>query len=414
MAGDIVASDGDAIAPLAETIADLDLSLNTCEFLDHIPDITEVDPRGDKILLVGTNTCQVTDDVHHHEAAMRFRVCSRTLGRFSPVMAAMLDKVDEATQEKITFPEDNPKAMTTLLDIAHGHIGPVYDIGTPANYSFLDDVYQIAVLANKYKVTPMLRPWAPTWISMLERRVVRWENVFFPTMLENGETDYMTSLPTVTERVEWEKALYIANEAGHVKIYKDMFVYLHWFTRGGGELFSCTLDPSSVKGQCFGLHFMVCRNKLTSFPDQIIISRWQCIENITAVLRDAIDTLVHCGLDDATAGRYTCNAARPGTRGDCKIHTLGVIIRHLSRNSLWPLPRTEEFPESPFSLRRLVTDGMWSERGLHKDCSIRATLDEALKEAQKVPRQDILPQSAIEEMLARAASLGCSNKTSRS
>ncbi|KAK6222265.1 hypothetical protein LQW54_000965 [Pestalotiopsis sp. IQ-011] len=339
MAGDITASDGDAIAPLAETIADLDLSLNACEFLDHIPDIIEVDPRGDKILLVGINTCQITDDVHHHEAAVRFRVCSRTLGRFSPVMAAMLDKVDETTQETIAFPEDNPKAMTTLLDVAHEHIGPVYDISDPANGNCLDDVYQIAVLANKYKVTPMLRPWVPTWISILERRVEPWENTLLPIMLEDGEAYYVASLPTVTECVEWEKALYVANEFGHVRIYKDMFEYLHWYTRGGGELFSCTLDPSSVK-------------------DQIIISRWQSIENITTVLRDVIDTLVRCGLDDATAGRYTCNAARPGTRGDCKIHTLGVIIRHLGRNSLWPLPRTEEFPESLFSLRRLVTNGV--------------------------------------------------------
>lgn len=162
---------------------------------------------------------------------------------------------------------------------------------------------------------------------------------------------------------------------------------------------------------------MACKNKLGAHTilDQIIISRWQSIENITAVFREAIDTLTHCGLDDTTAGRYTCSAARPGTRGDCKIHTLGVIIRHLSRRSFWPLPRTEELNTSTvISFYRTVTLDIWSERGLHKDCSIRATLDEALEEARKIPRQDILSQPAIEEMSARAASLGCSNKTSRS
>lgn len=411
MAEYITASDGDAASPLAASTADMDLKLNICKFLDYIPDIIELDPRGDRVLMVGTNTCQIKDGVHHHEAAMRFRVCSRSVGRFSPVMSAMLfGNFVKANQEMIAFPEDNPKAMKTLLNIAHGHLDPVYDIRKPENGNFLDDVYQIAVLANKYKVTPMLRPWAPTWISILERgEVASWRVM--------AERDRCTLFcPTDTDRLGWEKALYVANEFGHVEIYKDVFECLYLSTREDDELFSCTLDPSSVKGQCFGLHLRLAKTSsvLTPFLDQIIIFRWQFIENITTVFRDAIDTLTHCGLDDATAGRYACSAARPGTRGDCKIHTLGVIIRHLSRHLLWPLPPIEEFAGNTFSLYHRITDAMWSERGLHKDCSIRATLDEALEEARKIPRQDILSQPEIEEMLARAASLGCSNKTSES
>lgn len=247
----------------AASTPDLDLNLDVCEFLDHIPDIIELDPRGDRVLMVGTNTCQVKDGVHHHEAAMRFRVCSRSVGRFSPVMSAMVfGNSVEASQETIAFPEDNPKAMKMLLNIAHGHLDPVYDIGTPENGNFLDDVYQVAVLANKYKVTPMLRPWVPTWISMLESRD---DDFCVPTNYRGGGP-YITLSPFALQRWDWEKALYVANEFGHVEIYKDMFEYLYMLTPGYTELFSSTLDPNSVKGQCFGLHLWLAKTSSVLTP----------------------------------------------------------------------------------------------------------------------------------------------------
>lgn len=132
------------------------------------PPIVDLDELGDKILTVGAER-------RNPRKIMRFRVCSRTLARVSPVMKAMLfGKFSESTREAIDLPDDDADTMEILLRVAHGDNATVYERVQfyEANYSqqqylLTDKVYKIVLLAEKYLMAARLRPWAANWIQTL-------------------------------------------------------------------------------------------------------------------------------------------------------------------------------------------------------------------------------------------------------
>lgn len=126
----------------------------------------EIDPRGDVRLRVGgaADSAEVTT----------FRACSRTLARASPVFDRMLygsfaeskpqPPADggEAANWVVDLPDDNARAMRTLLDITHGHFSAV-----PAALS-VGELYDLTVLTHYYDATRSLAPWAGAWAARVE------------------------------------------------------------------------------------------------------------------------------------------------------------------------------------------------------------------------------------------------------
>jgi hypothetical protein len=211
-----------------------------CSFLSQVPAVIDIDHRGDRVLHIGTNKCEIDDDDNHqHMEAKSYRVSSHVLSQLSPVFRAMFfGRFREADQEVVELPDDDPEAMKTLLHIAHLQFGPVYEVldrNAPNhdNYRLVDDVYGIVVVANKYLAVEQLRPWVLGWTSAL-----------LPYVTSKWKADHGH------ERLEkTEKLLYVSSELGHFQIYKAAIrnlIYHHPLDR---ELFSTCFEPQDgVKG----------------------------------------------------------------------------------------------------------------------------------------------------------------------
>lgn len=115
---------------------------------------TIVDPRGDVIL-----------DVGPLGAKQSFQVSSSVLSLGSPVFAAMLNSTflegslpTDGTIRTISLQEDNPRPVTTLLNILHFQSQRVL-VGS---FTQLD---QLAILCDKYDCARALKPWTGLWLQ---------------------------------------------------------------------------------------------------------------------------------------------------------------------------------------------------------------------------------------------------------
>ncbi len=135
---------------------------------------TIVDSHGDLFLQVGEIRCVPSSVVsnHTHTDAQEFLVDSKALSRASPVFRKMLfgtfsesEKPDLPDNWFVKLPDDNVAAMSTLLHIMHCR----FDKVPPVHYEIpLDDLYQIAILTDKYDCTALVRPWARAWLASMD------------------------------------------------------------------------------------------------------------------------------------------------------------------------------------------------------------------------------------------------------
>ncbi|KAK6222263.1 hypothetical protein LQW54_000963 [Pestalotiopsis sp. IQ-011] len=211
---DSMTPDSDAVAvewavPCQHDFADQYESPSTCSHLERVPAIEDIDPLGDRILLVSTNECVINaDGRHEHKEAMRFRVCSRTLARASPVMRAMLfGSFREAEQDQVDLPDDDPVAMRMLLHIAHGKFALIcLAMDDDLSGATTDDFYDVTALANKYLMTHLLRPWATRILA----RFAPWQSRSCKPVSYEGPSIHL------------EKALFMAGEFGHVDLVSSL------------------------------------------------------------------------------------------------------------------------------------------------------------------------------------------------
>jgi hypothetical protein len=118
---------------------------------------SHIDPEGDLRLEVG-------------KEKVSFIVCARTLARASPVFKAMLfGQFKEAKPAKglwvVALPEDHPEGLRILLNVVHNNYPAV-----PRFHGLSFAVVKgLAVMADKYDMVPLTRPWAKTWQNELRK-----------------------------------------------------------------------------------------------------------------------------------------------------------------------------------------------------------------------------------------------------
>lgn len=111
----------------------------------------DIDPEGD--LLIDADFC-------------RFRVCSNALRRQSPVWKQMLfgpwkeAKPTDGSAWIVEFPDDTADPLHILLFIIHGKFDPVPPHPTVSR------IHSILILAHKYDITGITRPWCSQWLQM--------------------------------------------------------------------------------------------------------------------------------------------------------------------------------------------------------------------------------------------------------
>ncbi|CAJ2510826.1 Uu.00g064510.m01.CDS01 [Anthostomella pinea] len=139
--------------------------------LTQFPDPMSFGEDGDLILEVGDVQCYHI--VKQEEPAQRtrravFEVCSKTLSHSSPVMKEMMCRgIAESNsngdqQWELDLREDDPEGLVVLLNIMHLRFDLV-----PTNAMDLEALYHIAVLAYKYDLAHLLRPWRGSWAHVM-------------------------------------------------------------------------------------------------------------------------------------------------------------------------------------------------------------------------------------------------------
>ncbi|KAF6821716.1 nuclear pore protein-like protein [Colletotrichum musicola] len=117
-----------------------------------------IDPDGDLILRAGSEL---------QDPAKSFLVCSSALRRSSAVWKTMLfgpfkESKPASGAWEVDLPEDNPSGLWILLHIVHANFRMVPRTPT------LTELYEVLRLANKYDMISAVKPWAKTWLSVVE------------------------------------------------------------------------------------------------------------------------------------------------------------------------------------------------------------------------------------------------------
>ncbi|KAK1968286.1 hypothetical protein LY78DRAFT_440442 [Colletotrichum sublineola] len=121
-----------------------------------------LDDNGDLRLCVGADVDENPQD---------FVVCSRALGRSSPVLKAMLfggfaeSRPCQAGGEwSVDLPEDSTQAMEIVLNIVHGHFHLI-----PDKLSLMR-LYEVLTITEKYDMTVIIRPWSRSWMQAVKHQ----------------------------------------------------------------------------------------------------------------------------------------------------------------------------------------------------------------------------------------------------
>ena len=127
-----------------------EMSLNTPDSV--APQITDIDPAGDVILVVGSKN--IGDQA-------RLRVSSKVLSLASAALAAMVShkwsdiasKASSSEPQHISLPEDHPSPMEWICQILHFR----KDISTDKDIPF---IVRVAELCHKYDLESPIKAWA--------------------------------------------------------------------------------------------------------------------------------------------------------------------------------------------------------------------------------------------------------------
>ncbi|KAK3304876.1 uncharacterized protein B0T15DRAFT_254947 [Chaetomium strumarium] len=113
-----------------------------------------IDPDGDLLLCVGSEL----------GTPLNIRVCSATMRRASPVWKSMLfgpwnESKPAHGDWVVSLPEDKTWATRILLSIVHGNFGDF-----PKEVEIVQ-LYDIAMLADRYALLRVLWPWVDQWLE---------------------------------------------------------------------------------------------------------------------------------------------------------------------------------------------------------------------------------------------------------
>ncbi|KAL1842327.1 hypothetical protein VTJ49DRAFT_5495 [Mycothermus thermophilus] len=150
-------------------------NINTGLGATEVGTLTVMDPDGDLILHVGSPEPEPKQGlrmaIFQHSkpnpVMEKFKVCSATLRRSSPVWKAMLTgpwiEAQPATGDWVVqLSNDSPKDMRVLLAIVHGRFRLV-----PDDLS-IEDTADILQLADKHDMMSLLRPWHWIFVRSLQ------------------------------------------------------------------------------------------------------------------------------------------------------------------------------------------------------------------------------------------------------
>lgn len=271
---------------------------------DFSVEAVEHDRHGDLQVIVGAQHQPKTHP-------KKFRVCSRTLSRSSPVFERMLyGSLAESNRKSsgswtIDLPEDDPSAFELWSLISHGHFRQI-----PTEVP-LDDLFHLTALTHYYDTTHSLSPWSAQWAASLPATPVEDEIGLHKLLWINVELNRKSSAAATARNIIQE-------------------------SRG--------ICPESEMQQ-----------QLSSVPMSDTIRRLHDIrlQTISAMLR--LFTQMSNILTVVDEKPRWCRHASYMGPHRCESMILGSIVFCLTRAGLWPIPPAEDVSESVLGLFQKLT-----------------------------------------------------------
>lgn len=104
-----------------------------------------------------------------------YMVCSKAMARASPAFKGMLyssfaESKPSSGEWVVHLPDDDPRAFAIILDILHARTDKVpmnlQAFGSPKPAPCPSALlYHLAVIADKYCLVHLLRPWVNSWLK---------------------------------------------------------------------------------------------------------------------------------------------------------------------------------------------------------------------------------------------------------
>ncbi|KAI0021728.1 hypothetical protein F4780DRAFT_263363 [Xylariomycetidae sp. FL0641] len=277
---------------------------------------------------------QPSNGGHEHEQAVVFRVCSKTMSRASPVWKRLLyggfaESIKPHNQDWVVYlPEDDPKALATLLNIIHSrfeHVPRVTDAFS------LDYLYQLTVFTDKYDLAAVLRPWASTWMKNMRKGYSEWRN----------------TPPSEIPFFDIERRTWVAWEMGDRRLFACMLAELARY---------CHVDCDGSL-QCYiGGESVPLFSRSMAVPgayDLVQRYRTKHIANILHLLENTVTWLCRRPSDLPTSHSYQCiHGSTQKEQANCDASMLGVMMQSLTHRRLWPLPAASKITTNLVELLR--------------------------------------------------------------
>ncbi|KAM0716657.1 hypothetical protein Q7P37_008102 [Cladosporium fusiforme] len=348
---------------LAQENVSLDsLSLKDADRSDKGEDGKEitVDPRGDLILEIGLSD--------KSGSAQRFRVCSRTMARASPVLDRMLYGSFAESGAKcsgewmIELPEVNPSPFILLAYISHGQLWKIPKVLTT------NELFDLLILTHYYDCTPILAPWTDRWLASIHE-------------------------PASQNELEMYKVMFICQELGDKRTFEITARRL---------VLEChsTASRDEMHDQLGG--------HLCNIVDRVDLIRDDTIKAMLDLFRDLSDILVV--VDEKP--RWCRYASYMGPHR-CESMILGSVVFCLTRANLWPIPASYEIEDSVMGLYRQLANvvihdiGQPEKKGNdHAKCNPRGFLLERLQRIL-ADMADPLVEGEREYVKTQRQRLGC-------
>ncbi|KAK8026247.1 hypothetical protein PG990_004070 [Apiospora arundinis] len=173
------------------------------------------DPDGDLLLAVGEECPGATPAT--------YKVDSRAPSRASAVFRQMLhggfaeSHRPEVGDWVVRLPEDSPFAISLMLAICHLQFDFLPQTKL-IDASYIQLIYDLVVVTEKYTLTHYLRPWARSWTGKWLREKAESDNGKKP-----GRSNDAAYVPL-------QNSLYIMWELGHRPEFESVIVELAWYT----------------------------------------------------------------------------------------------------------------------------------------------------------------------------------------
>ncbi|KAK8133162.1 hypothetical protein PG999_001335 [Apiospora kogelbergensis] len=352
---------------------------------EPLPDIENIDPNGDLVLVVGADLVGYGSSLFTAKKTVAFRVDYKALTRASSVFKAMFDANSDDYKPGASdagwtehLPVDSPTGLRFLFLVAHAEVSKL-----PEGHSF-QQVYEIIHMAESYDMVPLLKISARSWFFTGRPDPASLRGSFVRrTYFERSPFQRLPLQLTLSDQTNAEtllKAYTIGLSLGNRSLINEVSKHIVQRSRiVDGHLWCEGKDLESFD-LCFEVQWL----------EFWKASRRDILGGMVSSLKSFIDQLQ--GTDWYT--EYCPHHGGQNMKGKlCAALALGSLIQGLAEKGDWPLPDPENMDER--TVRRV--EASWSSIDLNgfsdtvepcirdHDCDWSAVLKERIHEAAAKP-----------------------------